>query len=134
VRIALRLGLALLVLVVGFAGVSWLALESGGVAVIETRAPDGTTHATHVWTVEHDGSLWLEAGSPKNKWFADLTRDPHLRLTVAGATRDAVAEIVPDKSAEIRAALRAKYGWRDAWVQMLVNENRSTAVRVRTSP
>ena len=103
-------------------------------AVIETRAPDGTTHATHVWTVERDGALWLEAGSPTNAWFADLTRDPHLRLRMDGATRDAVAEIVPEASAEIRAALRAKYGWRDAWIQMLVNANRSTAVRVTFPP
>ena len=79
-RIALRLGLALLALAAAFAGITWLALEQSGVAVVETHAPDGTTHTTHVWTVEHDGALWLEAGSPRNAWFADLTRDPHLRL------------------------------------------------------
>ena len=99
-------------LVAGFAAITWLALESGGVAVIETRAPDGTTHATHVWTVERDGALWLEAGSPSNAWFADLTRDPHLRLRVDGATRDAVAEIVPEKSRRDprRAARRSTAG------------------------
>ena len=133
-RIARRIALVLLALGAAFAGITWLALEMGGVAVIETRAPDGTTHATHVWTVERDGALWLEAGSPTNAWFADLTRDPHLRLRVGSTTRDAVAEIVPEKSAEIRAALRAKYGWRDAWIQMLVNANRSTAVRVTFPP
>ena len=133
-RIALRLGLVLLAACAAFAAITWLALESGGVAVVETHAPDGTTRATHVWTVEHDGALWLEAGSPNNAWFADLRRDPHLRLRAEGATRDAVAEIVPEKSAEIRAALRAKYGWRDAWIQMLVNANRSTAVRLTFPP
>lgn len=130
-RIALRIGLVLLALAAAFAGITWLALEQSGVAVIVTHARDGDARKTHVWSVEHDGALWLEAGSPTNAWFADLTRDPHLRLTAEGTTRDAVAEIVPEKSAEIRAALRAKYGWRDAWVQMLVNANRSTAVRLR---
>ena len=133
-RIALRLGLAVLAVAAAFAGITWLALEQSGVAVIATHMPDGDARKTHVWSVEHDGALWLEAGKPENPWFADLTRDPHFRITLDGATRDAVAEIVPGKSAEIRTALRAKYGWRDAWVQMLVNENRSTAVRVRTSP
>jgi hypothetical protein len=134
VRIALRLGLVLLAACAAFAAITWLALEQSGVAVIETHAPDGTLRATHVWTVERDGALWLEAGSPTNAWFADLTRDPHLRLRMDGATRDAVAEIVPEKSAEIRAALHAKYGWRDAWIQMLVNANRSTAVRLTFPP
>jgi len=133
-RIARRLALTLLALAAVFAAITWLALEQGGVAVIETRAPDGTPHKTHVWTVEHDGALWLEAGSPQNAWFVDLQRDPRLRLQIDGATRDATAEIVPEASPDIRAAIREKYGWRDAWVQMLVNANSATAVRVRTRP
>jgi hypothetical protein len=134
VRIALRLGLALLALAAGFAAITWLVLEQSGVAVVETHAPDRSTRATHVWTVERDGFTWLEAGSPENPWFADVTRDPHLRLRLDGQTRDAVGEIVPEASAEIRAAIRAKYGWRDAWVQMLVNANRSTPVRLTFPP
>jgi hypothetical protein len=31
----------------------------------------------------------------------------------------------------VRAALRAKYGWRDAWVGLLVDSSRSVAVRLR---
>jgi len=133
VRRLRRAALVLVALVAAFAAITWVALEQSGVAIVETHASDGSVRKTHVWTVELDGSLWLEAGSPKNAWFADLGRDPHLRLSAAGESRDAVAEIVPEKSAEIRAALRAKYGWRDAWIQMLVNANRSTAVRLRFS-
>jgi len=125
------LALALAVACVAFAATTWLALEWSGVAVVETQAADGSARQTHVWTVEREGFTWLEAGKPENPWFADASRDPHIRLRVDGRTVDALAEVVPEASPAVRAAMRAKYGWRDAWVQMLVNANRATAVRVR---
>jgi len=45
VKIALGIVAAL---IVAFVAISWLALESGGVAIVETRAPDGSMRATHV--------------------------------------------------------------------------------------
>lgn len=33
----------------------------------------------------------------------------------------------------VRALLRAKYGWRDAWVALLQNTSRSVAPRLRPS-
>ena len=132
-RVVARLALALLGLLVAFAGVTWLALEESGVAVVWTHAPDGGLRTTHVWSVERDGATWLEAGKPENPWFADLRRDPRLAIESDGAKRDAVAEIVPDASPAVRAAMRARYGWRDRWVQLLVNANRATAVRLRFS-
>ena len=132
-RVLARLALALFGLLVAFAAITWLALERSGVAVVWTRGPAGAVRATHVWTVERDGATWLEAGEPENPWFADLRRDPQLSLELDGAKRDAVAEIVPEASPAVRAAMRAKYGWRDRWVQLLVNANRATAVRLRFS-
>jgi len=132
-RIAARLALAPVGLLVAFAATTWLALERSGVAVVWTRVPGGDLRATHVWTVERDGATWLEAGKPENPWFADLRRDPHLTIELDGAKRDAVAEIVPEASPAVRAAMRAKYGWRDAWVQLLVEANRATAVQLRFS-
>lgn len=130
-RLATRAALAFLALALGFVALTGIALESGGVAIVETRAPDGTTRATHVWFVEHHGALWLEAGAPENGWFQDVQRDPRLRVRVHGAARDARAEIAPEASADVRARLRAKYGWRDVWVGLLVNASRSVAVRLR---
>jgi hypothetical protein len=48
-------------LLVAFVLATAWALESGGVAVIETHAPGGELRATHVWYAESDGELWLEA-------------------------------------------------------------------------
>ena len=53
----------------GFVAVTWWVLEAGGVAVIETRSPDGMLRSTHVWYAEPDGELWLEAGTPENPWY-----------------------------------------------------------------
>jgi len=93
--------------------------------------PDGATRRTHVWFVERDGALWLEAGAPENGWFRDVSRDPRLRVTIDGATRHVRAEIAPAESAAVRARLRTKYGWRDVWVGLLVDASRSVAVRLR---
>jgi hypothetical protein len=126
-----RAALGLLVAAaLGFVALTWLALESGGVAIVETRAPDGATRATHVWFVERDGALWLEAGSPGNGWFTDVQREPRLRVRIGNEIREARAEIVPEASHDVRAALRAKYGWRDAWVGLLVDSSRSVSVRL----
>lgn len=127
----LALGVAV-ALVVGFIALTWLALESGDVAVVETRAEDGSTRATHVWFVEPDGELWLEAGSPENPWFADLGREPRLTLHADGRTGAYVAERSDDAEsrARVRALLREKYGLRDRWIGLFVDQTRSLVVRL----
>ena len=126
------------VLLVAFAAVTWWALESGGVAVIQTVARDGSTRSTHVWYAESNGDLWLETGTPENAWFQDVKRNPDLTFTAADRSRHSqylqhfVAELVDDPSghARIRSLLRDKYGLRDAWVGLLVDTSRSIAVRL----
>lgn len=130
-RIALVLG-AMAAAGLAFAGVTLVALEAGGVAVAETRGPDGAVRRTHVWLAEADGALWLEAGAPGNPWFRDVLRDPHLVLETDGRRARYRAEPVPGEAARrrVRALLRAKYGWRDAWVGLWVDASRSVAVRL----
>lgn len=119
-------------LLAGFAATSWWALEAGGVAVVETRAADGSVRSTRVWYAEVDGELWLEAATPESSWFKDLQRDPELTLEAGGESRRYVAETVerPSGHARIRSALREKYGLRDWWVGLLVDPSRSVAVRL----
>jgi hypothetical protein len=123
---------AVALLLFGFAAVTWFALESSGVAVAETRAPDGGLRATHVWYVERDGELWLEAGSPENAWFVDVQREPGLVLRSERGAAAYVAVPVggPSGHDEIRALMRAKYGFRDWWVNLIVDTSRSVAVRL----
>jgi len=100
-----RAALALGLLALAFFALTWIALESGGVARLETHRADGTLRETHVWFVEREGATWLEAGAPENGWFADVQRDRRLRIRTVGV-------------------------WRDAWVGLLVDSTRSVAVRL----
>ena len=119
-------------LVAGFSATTWWALESGGVAVIETRTPDGTVRSTRVWYAEPNKELWLEAGSPENAWFQDVQRNPILTFNTNERSTRYVARSVGDPSGHtrIRSLIREKYGLRDRWVGLIVDTSRSVAVQL----
>lgn len=131
-KILLVASAGLAVLAIAILGVSGWALESGGVAVVETLAPDGSTRSTHVWFAEPDGELWIEAGTPENGWFADVGRNPALSFRADSRSGSYRAHVIEDPGAHdrIRSLLRRKYGWRDRWVGLLVDTSRSVAVRL----
>lgn len=52
--------------------------------MVETRDAGGAAHRTHVWFVEAEGELWLEAGTPEYPW-ADTSRSVAVRLLPDGA-------------------------------------------------
>ena len=111
---------------------TWWALESGGVAVVRTTAPDGSLRSTHVWYVEPDGALWIEAGTPENPWFVDTQRDPRVAFSAETRSGDYLAQRIERLGARdrIRALLRQKYGIRDWWVGVLFDTSRSIAVEL----
>ncbi len=128
-----RLILIILVaLIAAFGATTWWALESGGVAVIETRTPDGAVRSTHVWYAEPNEELWLEAGTPENPWFQDVKRNPILTFNIDGRSTRYVARSAGDPSGHtrIRSLIREKYGFRDRWVGLVVNTSRSVAVQL----
>jgi hypothetical protein len=131
-RIARRLLAAVAALALALLLLTGWALESGGVAVVETRRADGGLRRTHVWYAEEDGDLWLEAGTPENPWFRDVRRDPELTLRTEGRSGRFLARIVEGASGHehIRSLLREKYGIRDRFVGLLVDTRRSVAVRL----
>ena len=113
----LKRGLAAVVaLLLAFGAVTWLALEACDVAVLETHGAGGSARRTRVWFAEHDGALWLEAPVPDREWLLDVQASPRVNLERAGVMQayDAVP-VAGGGHAEIRALLRAKYGWRDWW-------------------
>lgn len=127
-----RIAVTLALLVAAFAGVTWWALESGGVATIETRRADGSTRSTHVWWIESSGQLWLEAGSPTNGWYVDVGKRPLVNLSRGGESEEYVALPAPDALDHdwIRSEIRSKYGFRDWWVNLIVDTSESVAVRM----
>ena len=124
--------IAIAALAAAFGAMAWWALESGGVAVIETQTPDGTVRSTHVWYVEPNGELWLEAGTPENAWFRDVQTSPVVTLKANGRVSRYSARPVDDPPAHsrIRSLIRDKYGLRDLWVGLIVDTSRSVAVQL----
>jgi hypothetical protein len=112
------------------------ALESGGVAIVETNTPEGSMRSTHVWYVEPRGALWLEAGTPENGWFLDVQSDPILTIEIEGHSRRYRARPIdgPSGHEQIRSVMREKYGLRDQWVALLFDTTRSIAVELIRVP
>jgi hypothetical protein len=124
---------AVLAALAAFGFVTWLALEGGGgVAVLETKTPEGTARATRVWVAEVDGALWVEAPNPERPWLRDVSLDPIVSLARDGEVLayTAVPEPGEDGHRRIRAWLRERYGWRDVFVGWLADTSRSVAVRL----
>ena len=127
-KIALCAALSLAV----FAATAWWALEAGGVAVVSTARADGSLRETHVWYAELDGALWVEAGTPENPWYRDVQRTPTLRFTAEERSGHYHVHPDPDPARRrtLRSRLRAKYGWRDRFVGLLVDSEQSVPVRL----
>ena len=114
-----------------FIAATYLALESGGVVSVETlRSPGGETRSTHVWYIEHDGRILLEAGHPDNPWVQDLTHSAILKLRGAGIDGHYSYSIREEPTAhtQIRTLMRSKYGWRDSWIALLFDTSQSRLV------
>jgi hypothetical protein len=128
--------LSLVLAAVALALFTWWALEASGVAILKTRAPDGSLRSTHVWFAERNGELWLEAGTPKNSWYLDIQRDPLVSFSARERSGQYIAQRVEDLGAhaEIRSLLREKYGIRDWWVDLLFDTSRSIAVELAPPP
>ena len=116
-----------------FVATTWIALESGGVAVVTTETRGADPRETHVWFAEIAGERWLEAGAPSNPWFVAVQAQPRIRIAFPNEPpRTFVAEAVRSRAAQrlVRRALHAKYGWRDAWVGLFVDASASVAVKL----
>jgi hypothetical protein len=127
-----RVLIGIATLIAAFVATTWWVLESGGVAVVETRMPAGGVRSTHIWYVEPDGELWVEAGTPQNGWYLDAQVVPELHFRAEGRSVRCTARPIEDPGAHdrLRTLLREKYGFRDAWVGVLVDTSRSIALRL----
>jgi hypothetical protein len=122
----------LLVLVLAAVG-TYVAGERVELVVLRTVGDDGSSHATTLWVVDHDGVPWVRVADASRAWFQRLSRHPRAQLLRGGATQTVDAR--PQDSAEARALIdrrfREKYGVVDWWYGVLLRRN---AVPVRLIP
>ena len=118
---------AVVTLMLVVAVVTAVALELGGVVTVHTTSANGAHRTTHIWYVETEDGLFIEAGHPDNPWVTDL-QDAH-ELHLSGQGIDGryrfVMHTTPASHAKIRTLMREKYGWRDVWVGMLFDVSAS---------
>jgi hypothetical protein len=123
--------LALVALVVGVLALQVIASETGEVVVLHTRDAGGGSVETRLWVVEVDGRQYLRAGGGSG-WFGRLSADPEVEVVRGGALAAYRAVPEPDRNGAVNAQMRAKYGWRDRVISLLVD--RSSAIPVRLDP
>ena len=114
-------------------GITFWALEWSDVAVLETRAEDGSWRETRVWyVVDESGALLVEAGAFDSPWLQDVRRDPMLRFAIDGERDEYKASIRPNPYGHrnIRRRLRERYGLRDLWIASLFDTSTSQEVEL----
>lgn len=124
-----KVSLALVALVLAFASITYIALEASDVAIADTISPAGELRTTHIWFIETDDALILEAGHPQNPWVTDLKTGSKLYVTIDSQTREYDYVFLP--KSQIREAMRDKYGWRDAWISFLFDVSQSQQITAR---
>ena len=114
-------------------GTPYLALELSQVAIVETIKPDGQgPRYTHIWYVQDEESLSLEAGHPDSSWVRDLEHTKTLKLVgegIDGEYRFTQSQDVSDHD-RIRRLMQGKYGWRDWWIAFLFDISQSRLIEL----
>ena len=127
-----RIFLTIVFILIGLAAITIIVLESGQVLVVETKTGSGQEkRETHIWLVQSEGRLLLEAGTPENPRVLDLAIQQALMLKGEGL--DGMYRFKlhgPASHENIRRLMEEKYGWRDWWISMIFDTSRSFMIEV----
>ncbi len=74
--------------------------RAGETLAITTFDPDGTPHERVVSRLELDGRLYVAANHWPRAWYRRALRNPRVRITVDGETREALAVAVTEAERE----------------------------------
>lgn len=115
-----------------FAVLTAVALESGDVVVVATYDLHGERRETRAWIAEADGALWIEAANPDRLFYRDILAGSAVEIERDGVVGRFTAEPAanPAGHRKIRRLLRAKYGWKDAWIGLLADTSRSIGIQL----
>ena len=128
-----RIATLVIILMIGLFALQWAASETTGeVVVLTTTDAAGANHETRLWVADHDGSVWLRAGSEGTSWFQRLQVNPTISLTRNGESKRYTAMPMRDASKTINELLSAKYSWGDKVISKLID--RSAAIAVKLEP
>lgn len=87
-----------------------IASESGEVVVLYTQDKSGEQFSTRLWIVEHEGDIWLRAGSAQAGWYNGLVELPEIELLRRSDRRSVYTKIEPEYRDIINQFVAKKYG------------------------
>jgi len=123
--------LGVVLLAMAFGVLTWAALESAEVVVLRTFDASGTSRDSRVWIADDEhGTAWIEAAEASKPFYIRHLARPEVELVRGGKLVAMHAVPLPGDAGHrrIRAMLAEKYGWRDAWIGLLVDTSGSVAV------
>ena len=129
-KILLGTFLGLVALVTAAMLLQMVASETGEVVVVTTDAGGGESATTRLWVVDHDDAQWLRVGVEGAGWFGRMISNPVISMQRGEVSAEYAAVPVPAAITTVRGLMREKYGWRDWWVGMFVDQESATPVRL----
>ena len=129
-KIVARISIVLLMLLIGLWLVQLVASESGEVAVLHTQEKTGDEYSTRLWVVDHEGDMWLRAGTEQANWYQRLIVLPEVEVDRNSDRLAIVAEPQPEYRDEINRLMADKYGWRESYISFFFPRDKSIPVRL----
>jgi len=96
-------------------------IDDGWSHLVVTVDPDGEDRVTRIWLASVDGEVALRTGD--SRWWANLQRDPEIRIRVSGSDHPYRAEFprTHEERVRIDEAFLEKYG---GWERMMFSDER----------
>lgn len=110
----------LLGIAAGILALQTLASERIEVVELHTVAQGGEKMVTRLWIMDDGGYAYLRTGADGSGWYDRVVANEEIQLTRNDQTLTYTVVPRPDKSAQINALMRQKYGWGDAFMDLLV--------------
>lgn len=134
-KTALRVFLGLLGVVVLLGILQVVAAEGIEVVVIHTVDEAGEPHETRIWILEDEGRTYVRGGA--GGWTSRATATPEVVIERGDERLEVLGVLQTDDGVRRRVnrLFREKYGWRDAFISMLIGDPaREGAVVIEVVP
>lgn len=131
----LRVVLGLVVVVVLLGILQVVAAEGIEVVVVHTIDDTGEPHETRIWILEDQGKVYIRGG--EGGWTSRVAANPEIALERDGGFEQVTGVVQIDDGIRrhVNRLFREKYGWRDAFISMLIADpGREHAVVIEVVP
>ena len=134
-KLLVRVVLGLVGVLVLLFALQMIAAETGEVVVVHTVDDAGEPRETRIWILEDQGRTYIRGGT--GGWTSRIAAQPEIRLESDGSVREVLGLVEEDDGVRRRVnrLFREKYGWRDAFISILVADpGREAAVVIEVVP